>query len=128
MKKKFAAFLGIMVFVMSGCRSVPDIQNTSVVQLKGNPTTGYTWTAESFPPDIVEITQEFVQGGKPGMTGAPGVFYFTVTAVNPGNGMIVFEYRRPWEKKEPEEKHCYTVTVTSEGGLILVEQTDEDNE
>ncbi len=133
MKKNVYAFPCLLVFFAisfsaTGCRSVPESRTSSVVQLNGNPTTGYTWSAECIPSDVVEITEEFVQGGKPGMTGAPGVYYFTVTARNPGQGTIVFEYKRPWEKKEPAEKLCYSVTVTPEGELILSELSDDDNE
>ena len=105
---------------MSSCTSQKSFKSDSVtIELKGNPSTGYTWEAVLASENIVEISKN-VNGGE-GMVGAPSMFYFTVSSVSAGNTVLTLEYKRSWEEKEPLEKKVYNITVDKKGKITMEE-------
>ena len=107
---------------MSSCTSQKSIKSDSVtIELKGNPSTGYTWEAVLASENIVEISKEVKYIGGEGMVGAPSMFYFTVSSLSSGNTVLTLEYKRPWEEKEPLEKKVYNITVDERGKITMEE-------
>ena len=85
---------------MSSCTSQKSFKSDSVtIELKGNPSIGYTWEAVLSDENIVEISKEVKYLGAKGMVGAPSMFYFTVRSFSVGNTVLTLEYKRPWEEK-----------------------------
>lgn len=88
-----------------------EVNDTFKVVLKGNPTTGYSWTALISEEDAGILRQV----GEPtyipdsDLTGAGGTYTFVFEAMAPGEAVLKLEYARPWESV-PAEK-TFTVTV-----------------
>ena len=107
---------------MSSCTSQKSFKSDSVtIELKGNPSTGYTWEAVLASENIVEISKDVKYLGGEGMVGAPSMFYFTVSSLSSGNTVLTLEYKRPWEEKEPLEKKVYNITVDKKGKITMAE-------
>ncbi|MFC2015377.1 protease inhibitor I42 family protein [Chloroflexota bacterium] len=79
------------------------------IELRGNPTTGYTWCADPTPPCIRLAEQDFLIGGTGIGSGGLEVFHFE--AQEPGTAQIVFHYRRAWGGP-PRETIDFQVVVT----------------
>ena len=107
---------------MSSCTSQKSFESDSVtIELKGNPSTGYTWETVLSDENIVEISKDVKYLGAMGMVGAPSMFYFTVRSVLTGNTVLTLEYKRPWEEKAPLETKVYNVNVDERGKIIMEE-------
>ena len=107
---------------MSSCTSQKSFKSDSVtIELKGNPSTGYTWEAVLASENIVGISKDVKYLGGEGMVGAPSMFYFTVSSLSSGNTILTLEYKRPWEEKEPLEKKIYNITVDKKGKITMEE-------
>ena len=107
---------------MSSCTSQKSFESDSVtIELKGNPSTGYTWEAVLSDENIVEVSKDVKYLGAKGMVGAPSMFYFTVSSVSSGNTILTLEYKRPWEEKAPLETKVYNITVDERGKITMSE-------
>lgn len=83
---------------------------TVIVELEGNPTTGFTWL-ETEVPDVLESRGE--PGFEPSSDalGAGGMMTLTYDAVETGEGTLKLDYARPWESVRPEDSFSVTVKV-----------------
>lgn len=74
-----------------------------VVEAKGNPTTGYLWSAKSVPDCLVQVGEPaYVQDpSDERRVGVGGRFLITFQARKAGEGQVVLAYARPWEKDTP---------------------------
>lgn len=83
---------------------------TVVVELEGNPTTGFTWL-EAEVPDVLESRGE--PGFEPSSDalGAGGMMTLTYDAVETGEGTLKLDYARAWESVQPEDTFSVTVKV-----------------
>ena len=107
---------------MSSCTSQKSFESDSItIELKGNPSTGYTWEAVLSDENIVEVSKDVKYLGAKGMVGAPSMFYFTVLSLSSGNTVLTLEYKRPWEEKSPLETKVYNVNVDERGKLTMSE-------
>lgn len=107
---------------MSSCTSQKSFESDSVtIELKGNPSTGYTWETVLSDENIVEVSKDVKYLGAKGMEGAPSMFYFTVRSVSAGNTVLTLEYKRPWEEKAPLETKVYNITVDKKGKITMEE-------
>ena len=107
---------------MSSCTSQKSFESDSVtIELKGNPSTGYTWISTLSSENVVEVSKDVKYLGANGMVGAPSMFYFTVRSLSSGNTVLTLEYKRPWEEKAPLETKVYNVNVDERGKIIMEE-------
>ena len=107
---------------MSSCTSQKSFESDSVtIELKGNPSTGFTWISTLSDENIVEVSKDVKYRGSEGMVGAPSMFYFTVRSLSVGNTVLTLEYKRPWEEKESLEKKVYNITVDEKGKITMEE-------
>ena len=107
---------------MSSCTSQKSFESDSVtIELKGNPSTGYTWEAVLSDENIVEVSKDVKYLGAEGMVGAPSMFYFTVRSLATGNTVLTLEYKRPWEEKVPLETKVYNISVDERGKITMSE-------
>ena len=101
---------------MSSCTSQKSFKSDSItIELKGNPSTGYTWEAVLSSENVVTVSKNVKYLGGEGMVGAPSMFYFSVSSLSSGNTVLTFEYKRPWEEKEHLEKKVYNINVDKKG-------------
>ena len=111
---QFMVILGLLAFV-SGCGSQPanailtekndgmtvtlKLGDPLVVQLQGNPTTGYNWETENKDLKTLQLTgePEFTSTNKD-LAGSAGVVTLKFKAVAVGQEPLKLIYHRSWEK------------------------------
>ena len=111
-------------FVISffySCASTGFSAEKNTIELKGNPTTGYSWFYEIEDESVISIEEDVKYLGDKGMVGAPSLFTYTVTARKSGSTKITFEYKRPWEVQPALETKIYEVSVDEQGRLVISE-------
>jgi predicted secreted protein len=91
-----------------------------VIDLEGNPTTGYAWVLESIDGQAVRqvgsikyIPPKDEPDDPEPRPGRGGTFHATFEAVKVGKATVTLAYRRPWEK---DAKPAKTFTVTFDVG------------
>jgi len=89
------------------------VGDTIHVTLKGNPTTGYSWSVAKAAGDSVKVGKlEYAQRPAPaGMAGVGGQYSLTMTVVKAGGFSIALEYQRPWMKGKQAPASTFAVNV-----------------
>lgn len=83
-----------------------------MVELPGNPTTGYLWAVSEYDPEVVTLLGQDFQVADPGLPGAPGLFLFHFVGRGTGTTGLTLVYQRPWEAEEtPARTYRLTVEV-----------------
>jgi len=74
------------------------VGDTLTVTLASNPSTGFSWTAETQIGDasVVQQTSHVSVAPTSAMVGAPGTETWTFRALNAGTTTISTEYSQPW--------------------------------
>ena len=83
------------------------------IQVRTNPTTGFSWDLE-YPHDALVLSKdEITQDRHPvGMVGYPSTQEIQLKPLKAGTSKIEMKYRRPWEKgKDPVRALTFTVVV-----------------
>jgi len=124
MKEKKFCLLAFLLVLITGCKSAEFNTQENTLKLKGNPTTGYTWTYVIGDESVIEVEEKIEYLGSNDIVGAPSLFTYTVKSLKPGNTTLEFEYKRPWESQAPEEIRIYEVQVFESGKIKLTEKTD----
>ena len=97
--------------------------STIEVQLAGNPTTGYEWSADGGGLTVVgDPNGTYVMDeAAPGMVGVGGMFTFTYEAETDGTYTITAGYARSWETDvEPADAFTLTVIVDSKAPVYVM--------
>lgn len=82
-----------------------------VVELEGNPSTGFDWkVAGSLPAQLTAKSDSFEETAATGVVGAGGLRVFVYTAATTGAGVLDLEYVRAWEKGVPPQR-TFRLTV-----------------
>lgn len=81
----------------SGATVTVDKGGQIFVELKGNPTTGYSWEATISNPDVLRTAAAPTFKPIGDALGAGGTFYFWFEATAPGRTELTLNYRRSWE-------------------------------
>jgi len=81
-----------------------------VVELPGNPTTGFEWAVAENNDALLE-PGESSYAAESDAIGAGGTFTFRFKAVAAGSAALRLAYRRSWESVPPEDTFTLTVTI-----------------
>ena len=81
-----------------------------VVELEGNPTTGYTWEVTAVDPTVLAPAGDPDYQSESDAAGAGGTYTFRFDAIGPGETGVVLMYFPSWE--EPSAT-AGTVTFTA---------------
>jgi inhibitor of cysteine peptidase len=81
---------------------VVQVGEAFVVELDGNPTTGYAWELAQDNERFRLVEKDYAQPG----TGVGGSTRerFQIEALKPGSTTLSFEYKRPWETEVLDKK------------------------
>lgn len=88
-----------------------------IIPAKTNPSTGFDWDVRIETQDSSILKLENVKNttqrdpSQPIMCGAPSAREYEFTSEKAGFAKIIFEYKRPWEKKDPETTVVYNITI-----------------
>jgi inhibitor of cysteine peptidase len=74
------------------------VGDTFAVVLEANPTTGYTWEAESYDPGLLQPQGDPEFEPDSDAVGAGGMMTLKFTALAPGQTWLRLVYHRPWEE------------------------------
>ena len=75
------------------------VGNTLVVELPGNPTTGYMWEVGSVNASVLKQAENAATfKSDTDLTGSPGKVALHFKAAGPGKTTLKLVYRRSWEK------------------------------
>ena len=116
-----SSMCGFVIALFVSCASTGFKAEKKTIELKGNPTTGYSWFYEIEDDSVISIEEDVKYLGAKGMVGAPSLFTYTVTARKSGSTKITFEYKRPWETQPALETKVYEVSVDDQGRLVISE-------
>ena len=125
-KTKSVLILFLLSLIFTGCKSASFNSSEKILELRGNPTTGYTWIYTIGDESIIQVDEDIQYLGKDGMVGAPSLFTYTVRSLKQGNTNLKFEYKRPWEDKKAEEVRFFEVTVKENGKISMTEKKPEE--
>ena len=68
-----------------------------IIMLPENAATGYQWTPEILPEDIIVLEKKtFIEAAESGI-GATGTIKFNFRTIDEGNGRISLKYWQEWE-------------------------------
>ena len=83
------------------------------LELKSNPTTGYSWEIAGFAgSDVLGRTGKYDYKADSDRLGSGGIQTFKFETKEKGDAKAIFEYRRPWEEnKDPAERYTVRITV-----------------
>ena len=107
LKPKAAAKKIVVDMQANGTTVKAAVGQQVVVQLKGNPTTGYSWAVAELKGDAVKQAGKvaYVPRKVPRrIVGSGGAFVATFDAVKAGQAVLTMVYARPWEKGKPPAK------------------------
>jgi predicted secreted protein len=87
-----------------------------IIQLKSNPTTGYSWLLQTYDPKLIKLVQHRYVPPKQMLVGAGGVeqweFQLTDAAfIAPQPIFIKLIYRRPWEDQSASKSAVFEITT-----------------
>ncbi|MEW6258525.1 MAG: protease inhibitor I42 family protein [Thermodesulfobacteriota bacterium] len=89
------------------------------IELASNPTTGFLWKIATIDNTMIRPDGEEIyipDRVPPGIVGSGGKTIFPLRLLRPGRTEIVFEYRRPFEKKpEPEKRTIFLLEIDPSG-------------
>jgi inhibitor of cysteine peptidase len=86
-------------------------QNQSfIISLEGNPTTGYSWEVSTFDERLLRQSAAPEFTPQSDRIGAGGIQTFHFRAIERGETQLTLVYRRPWETGVLPAK-TYTVTI-----------------
>ena len=102
---------------LTGCNKITKETNqkkeskNTTITLKGNETTGYTWscTEENHYLKIKSTYQEDTKKDED-ITGVGGIYTITLTGLKKGTTELTCQYKRDWEE-EAEETRTYPVEI-----------------
>ena len=92
------------------------------INLEGNPTTGYQWTAISADSDKLEVKDEYIPDEtNEGLVGTGGTYRFNVRGISEGNCNIDIAYMRSWESSnEAIDEITYYLYVSKDGKITVL--------
>ena len=95
--------------VAHGTEDVRSIRvgETTRVALSANPSTGFGWSVNpdaSTGLEHVDLLDEGFIRSDSGLIGGPGRRWWAAKGVSPGRTILVFDYRRAWERQMPPAK------------------------
>ncbi len=76
--------------------------DTLIIELQGNPTTGFSWDVASVDAAVLKLEGDpGFEADTPGLPGSGGTCTFTFKALGSGETKLLMTYQRPWEKDTP---------------------------
>ncbi len=93
-----------------------------VIDLEGNPTTGYQWKVISADADKLEVKDEYIPDeNKDGLVGKGGTYRFTAHGIGEGNCSIDIAYMRGRESSnEAIDEITYYLYVSKDGKITVL--------
>jgi inhibitor of cysteine peptidase len=85
--------------------------DTLIVELRGNPSTGYSWTVEAAESDVLNADGEPEFAPESDKLGAGGMYTIKFAAERTGSAVLKLVYHRPWDKETPPAR-TFEIVIT----------------
>lgn len=123
---KVVVFLSLLLAALSACGGSKEVNldagdngnqvelnmdQTLVISLEGNPTTGYTWEVAEVDEGVLRQVGEAEFEPESDAVGAGGVQLLHFEPVSSGQTVLDLVYHRSWEDEQPQETFSIQVTV-----------------
>jgi inhibitor of cysteine peptidase len=84
-----------------------------VIELEGNPSTGYTWETKDMDVSLLQqVGETAFKSSNPGLIGSGGTLTLTFKALKTGKATLTLIYHRPWETNvAPQSTFIVTLAV-----------------
>lgn len=115
--KKMFSFLMAAIMLLFPWLVKNKVDSDFKIELKSNPSTGYSWTCEFEKEGIIKLVSKSYSDsfnnpeGKIHLVGAPGIESFYFDCLSKGKTRVYFTYSRAWEKSEYDSTRIFSVTV-----------------
>ena len=112
-----SSIIVLSLFLLVGCKNKEIKETTSpeVIELEGNPTTGYEWTCIIEDDSIAKLEAIFeADETTSAITGEGGTYLFTVTGLKEGKTTVTCKYARGWEETDDDKERHYNITVNKD--------------
>lgn len=128
MKKSAHVFTAAMALCIAvGFAACAKQQSKSyMIQLPGNPTTGYEWAVEQYTEGIVSVGESTYQADQSEnqtdeqIVGGGGTYSFEVGGLAPGEATVELRYYRSWEGSQNAiQIATYVFDVAKDGTITL---------
>ena len=113
-KVLLSSIIVLSLFLLVGCKDkeIKETTSSEVIELEGNPTTGYEWNCVAKDKDMIKVESIYKPDETTSeITGQGGTYLFTVTGLKKGNTTITCKYARNWEETDSDEERNYNVIV-----------------
>lgn len=125
MKKLIAIIAALALLFTAAFAETEDKSRT--ITLSSNATTGYIWTAFVIGGSSVTVDSDngiYIEDPNPEMMdGVGGKTQFTLTPVQAGESIVLFNYARPWEP-EPDQTLVLLVSVDDDFNMFVMDVTE----
>jgi inhibitor of cysteine peptidase len=97
----------------NGGKVVVRVGGQIIINLDGNPSTGYTWEAKNLDTSLFKQAGDpAFSSSNPGVVGSGGTLTLTFNTLKAGTSTLLLIYHRPWETSvEPTNTFSISVTV-----------------
>ena len=124
-KALFLAALIVVLVLMNGCASKQTkltavdnngqvdlgVGDSIVIELDGNPSTGYTWTAKDLDTSMFQqVGDPEFKSSNPSLIGSGGSLTLTFKSLKAGTAALTLIYQRLWET-DVKPQDTFTVSV-----------------
>jgi len=111
----------MLLCTLFGCDEGSVVNGNLVIELDGNPTTGYTWVYEMSEEGIIEEVSNVYTpiSTSDALVGIGGTFRFEFRAVSPGEVGLQFSYLRTFQENSVISTRTYAVTVDDKLNITL---------
>lgn len=82
-----------------------------LVEIEGNPTTGFTWEVAEIDPRVIAPVGDPQYESESDADGSGGIYTFRFEAVGPGEEEVVMVYRQSWTDAAPSRTFTFRVVV-----------------
>jgi inhibitor of cysteine peptidase len=119
---KLKISINLLLFTSAIAHASPIIINsinlkvgeTQRIELRSNPTTGYSWypTKKIEKNPIITLVKSGYEADNTGLVGSGGIQFWEIRGKKAGSYTLTLQYKRPWEKKvKPVEVKKFVIEV-----------------
>ena len=123
MKKRFIVIIVLVAAVFVVAMGAGMNNNSAILELEENASTGYSWHYELENSSVVEIIKdEYIIDKNNNIVGAAGKHIWEFKGISQGKAILKLEYYRTWEGVEGSaDSRIYEINVDNAGRVDITQ-------
>lgn len=93
--------------------------NSEIIELYGNPTTGYSWVVDKYDEKIINVSELMYIQDNTDLVGSGGTFGYSIKGVSEGTARLSFRYIRSWDSSDSKPVNYVTYEVKVKPDLTI---------